>query len=146
MQAFRFIGILVLLSWSALVTGGQTQPAPVTITVNGDGSGAATGDMVTARFADNDIEFIGCGIRIFDDGAGGVFHWGFCQAEDSTGTPAFCSTMRPELLEAMHATSDYSFITFDWNAEGECQHVGFSTQSFYIPERVTAAPGRSGGR
>jgi hypothetical protein len=32
------------------------------------------------------------------------------------------------------ALSDYSFITFSWIADGTCRAIGFSTQSFYIPD------------
>lgn len=133
---------LALAFVSALAIAGNTQPAPIAVTLNADGSGNAIGDMVTARYSDNEIEFIGCGIRIYDDGAGGSFQWGFCQAADSADTRAFCSTMRNDLLDVMKATSDYSFITFAWNAAGECTHIGFSTQSFYIPEKAAAHPGR----
>ncbi|HEY0659887.1 MAG TPA: hypothetical protein VGD21_00975 [Lysobacter sp.] len=114
---------------------GLVQPAVVEVTTNADGSGNAFGNMVTARFADNDVEFIGCGIRFFDDGAGGTFELGFCQAANSADEAGFCQTTRPDLLEAMKATGDYSFITFAWNPDGECRAIGFSTQSFYIPDK-----------
>jgi len=39
----------------------------------------AQGDLWTARTADNDVEFIGCGTRVLDDGAGGTFLFGFCR-------------------------------------------------------------------
>lgn len=126
------IGILSLISSVAMA--GLLQPAIVEVTINGDGSGSAFGNMVTARFAENDVEFIGCGIRVLDDGAGGTFEFGFCQAANSADVRGFCETTRPDLLEAMKATGDYSFITFSWNAAGECRGIGFSTQSFYIPD------------
>lgn len=91
-------------------------------------------DMVTARFSDNDVEFIGCGIRTFDDGAGGTFTFGFCQATDSAGVNGFCQSTNTDLLLAMAATADFSFITFGWDAVGDCTRIGFSTQSFYLPD------------
>lgn len=126
--------VLSLLLFSSMTLAGYLQPAPVEVTLNPDGSGSATGDMISARFSDNDVEFIGCGIRAFDDGAGGVFYFGFCQAADSTDLHGFCSTQRSDLLDAVKSISDYSFITFSWNAAGECTLIGNSTQSFYIPE------------
>ena len=30
--------------------------------------------------------------------------------------------------------SDTSFVIFTWNADGECTFVGYSTQSFYLPD------------
>lgn len=144
MKTTTITAALVFALFSMLAIAGITQPAPVTVTLNVDGSGSATGDMTTARHSDNDVEFIGCGVRVYDDGAGGSFQWGFCQVGDSADNRGFCSTMRTDLLEIMKATSDYSYITFSWNTAGECDHIGFSTQSFYIPEKATSAPGRSG--
>ena len=46
----------------------QEQPAPVVVTLNADGSGAANGAQSTARFSKNKVEYIGCGVRRFDDG------------------------------------------------------------------------------
>jgi hypothetical protein len=120
--------------FSTFAVAGYLQPAPVVVTLNDDGSGFATGDMVSARFAANAVELIGCGTRTFDDGAGGTFMFGFCQAADSANVQGFCSTTRPDLLEAMHATGDFSFITFAWDVNGECTRIGHSTQSFYIPD------------
>ena len=40
----------------------------------------------------------------------------------------------PELVITMAATADFSFITFNWDENDECTRIGFSTQSFYLPE------------
>lgn len=125
-----------LLLFASVSLAGFVQPAPVEVTLNPDDTGTALGDMVTARFSDNEVEFIGCGIRRFDDGAGGTLDFGFCQATDSNGVQGFCSTEDPEMLDIMKAVSSYSFITFAWNADGECTQIGFSTQSFYIPQHM----------
>lgn len=133
---FRYLFVAAVL---ALVTSGVyagfTQPAPVEVDLVGM---SALGDQVTARAAKNDIDFIGCGIRMFDDGAGGSFSFGFCQAQDSDEEQVTCFTTNASLLEAMHATSDYAFITFSWVDDGsggfECTRIGFSTQSFYLPK------------
>jgi hypothetical protein len=127
---------------STLASAGFLQPAPVIITPNGDGSGFAQGDMVTARFAPDTISLIGCGTRTVDDGAGGTFHFGFCQATDAAGVQGFCSTDRADLLEAMHATADFSFITFAWDVDGFCTRIGTSTQSFYIPDFFASKPAK----
>jgi len=134
MNTKHWISAAALALFSSAAAAGFLQPAPVLITVNGDGSGAAQGDMVTARFAPDTISLIGCGTRTIDDGAGGTFHFGFCQATDAAGLQGFCSTDRADLLEAMHATADFSFITFAWDVDGFCTRIGTSTQSFYIPD------------
>lgn len=117
-----------LLSLSAIA--GYLQPAPVIIEMNEDLSGTAGGDMVTARYADNDVELIGCGSTKFSGG----FVFGFCQATDAEGNSAFCNTDDAVLLEQMQQTSDYSYVSFSWDSSGTCTRLRFSTQSFYIPE------------
>ncbi len=128
--------LLAVLLLSVNVYAGFKQPAPVEITYTVDG-GSAQGDMNTARFSDNDFEFIGCGIRAFDDGAGGVYDWGFCQASVEEEVTVTCFVIdNPELMEGINVLSDSSFITFSWDDDGEgnltCNRVGASTQSFYL--------------
>ena len=121
-----------------LVTGmasaGLVQPAEITVDVV---NMIASGDQLTARNAKNDVEFIGCGIRVTDTGFG-TFSFGFCQASDSEGVEITCFTQNAELLDVMKTTSDFAFITFSWKDDGaggaECRRIGFSTQSFYLPK------------
>lgn len=120
-----------------MVLAGLERPVPVDINLNADDSGDAQGDMVTARFSDNDVEFIGCGVRVWKMADGSYMNWGFCQARDADEVEVFCSTEDPDLLDVMKATSSYSFITFSWDADEECTHIGFSTQSFYLPEHTS---------
>ncbi len=124
-----FIVLMAMLPLSLFA--GYTQPQSVVID---DVNRLATGDMVTARFADNDLEFIGCGIRKIASG-GAVISFGFCQArEGAEGSESvICQTQDEALLNGIYAISDYSFITFSWNEDGECTRIGNSTQSFYIP-------------
>jgi hypothetical protein len=119
---------------STVAIAGYVQPAPVTVTLNGDGSGTAFGDMVSARFAPDAVSVMGCGTRRFDNGLGATSYFGFCQATDATGVQGFCSTTNPDLLDQMKATGDFSFVIFAWDVNGECTRIGFSTQSFYIPD------------
>jgi len=114
---------------------GFTQPAPVMIDIDGL-DGTALGDMVSARNSENEFEFIGCGIRAFDDGAGGAFHTGFCQASIEEGVTYTCFTDNKGLLEGLQMIADASFITFSWVDDGfgnlTCTRIGSSTQSFYL--------------
>ncbi len=130
----RYVLISAILAiFSSIAVAGLVQPAPVIIVINDDTSGFAQGDMWTARTANNDVEMIGCGTRVIELDGGGTFLFGFCQAVDADDTPAFCSTQNQDLLDAMKSTSDFSFITFNWDDAGECTRIGFSTQSFYLP-------------
>jgi hypothetical protein len=127
----RYVLIPAILAiFSSIAVAGRVTPASVDID---EDNMFAQGDMWTARTADNDVEYIGCGIRVLDDGAGGTLLFGFCQAGDADDVEIFCSTFNPDLLDALKAISDFSFITFSWDGAGVCKSVGFSTQSFYLP-------------
>lgn len=110
---------------------GSVQPFPVDVDLT---TRIANGDMVTARYSANDNEFIGCGIRKFDDGAGGATAFGFCQAEDADGERIICNTDNAELLDAISSSAAFSFVTFSWNEDDRCTRIGFSNQSFYLPK------------
>jgi len=137
--------IKILLSTTALTllaaaaSAGLKQPAPVIVDFD---LMFAQGDQVTARIAKDDVSFIGCGVRVFDDG----FAFGFCQASDSEENQIVCLTENPYLLQSIGGISDLAFITFsfvqsgvDMNGDPEydCTRVGSSTQSFYIPNFTT---------
>jgi len=130
-KKLSIVAVLALLP--SLAFAGLTRNVPVESNLNPDGSGGGAGNMTTARFSNNTIEYIGCGTRNFDFGDGNLFTFGFCQAGDSAGTEVFCSTENPAIVESIRAISDFSFITFRFNTNGNCEAVGFSTQSFYIP-------------
>jgi hypothetical protein len=129
MRVKRNALMALLALFASTAFAGYTQPQVVEI----DPAGFAHGDQWTARASDNDLEHIGCGIRKFDDGAGGAISFGFCQARDAAGVDGFCSTENAALLEAMESTSAFAYITFNWNADGQCTRIGNSTQSFYLP-------------
>ena len=118
---------------SSAAFGGLVQPFPVDVDLTGM---IASGDMVTARYSDNATEFIGCGIRKISDGAGGVFEFGFCQAEDRAGNRIICNSTDPAVLDAISSSGDFGFVTFSWDAMDQCTRIGFSNQSFYLPRRL----------
>ena len=118
---------------SALAFAGAVTSISVEVELNDDGSGTASGAMVTARTSDNDFELIGCGTKEFKNFTG----FGFCQAADFEDNYIVCTTTKPHLLDAMKATGDYSYIRFDVDKKGECTRIDFSTQSFYLPSNVT---------
>src|SRR5688572_11579378 len=99
------IGLLALSSSVAMA--GRVQPAPVTITVEADGSGNASGNMATARASANDVEYIGCGVRKRITATGDVAATGFCQAGDAAGVTASCFTDNIDLLDAIENVADY---------------------------------------
>ena len=129
----KLIAIGLLTLSSSIAMAGLVKTVPVTVTVNADGSGSANGSMASARASGNDVEYIGCGVRRYANAAGGADAYGFCQASDAKGVTAYCFTTNADLLDSFENVADYSFVTFNYDAEGQCQLVGVSTQSFYIP-------------
>lgn len=129
------LALAVLVLGSSAAMAGLANEFPVDVTLNPDGSGTAAGSMTTARFSKNNVEYIGCGLRRNDDGAGGVFLFAFCQASTADEIVGFCETDNPALIASIGDQDDFSFIVFAWNAAGECRSIGNSTQSFYIPKK-----------
>lgn len=128
MKARHILISAILALFSSIAVAGYVQPLPVLIVINPDTSGLAQGDMWTARTAGNDVEFIGCGIRLTDS-----LSWGFCQAADADGDQMTCFTLNPVLLDAIKTISDFSYIEFTWDVAADCTSIGISTQSFYLP-------------
>lgn len=129
----RWISMAILGLASSAALAGLVQSVPVSVTVNADGSGAANGDMLSARRSANAVEYIGCGVRRYEDSTGAVTAYGFCQATTAASVSGFCSTDNAELLDAIESISAYSYVTFAWRADGTCRMIGNSTQSFYLP-------------
>ena len=133
--------MVLLAAALSLVAGaafaGLQQPAEVIVDFD---NGFASGDQYTARTSKNDVEFIGCGTRNFDDGTFS-FTFNFCQASDGDGNSVVCTTENPVLINAIEEISDFAYITFSWDDDGsgvlECIRVGSSTQSFYLPNFTT---------
>ena len=124
-----------LLLLSVAVSAGYTQPVPVEIDFDGQ---FAHGDLSSARHSDNEFEHIGCGIRVFETGVGDeVTYYGFCQARLEEEVNVVCTTFNKNLLNAIKAISDHSYVTFSWSDDGTgnltCTRIGNSTQSFYLP-------------
>ena len=93
-------------------------------------------NMVAARYSDNDVEEIGCGIRIRAVGTS----FGFCQATTVDGETVACLTTDPVLFDAIDFVDDYSFILYEWTEDltlgnFTCTSIGVSTQSFYLPDQ-----------
>ena len=130
-----FLSTIFLMLVATTGFAGYFQDVPVIIDFN---SGFSEGNQLTAKTAPNDVEYIGCGVRNFNDGAFS-FRFGFCQAGDAAGNEVFCDTQNPSLVDDIGSMSDYAYITFSWREVApdvyECIRVGSSTQSFYLPEK-----------
>jgi len=135
-----------LMLASPLAFAGYAQPQPVLVTVNADGSVSASGDMLTARTSKAKIpdpvtgknyepELIGCvayNLGPSVSGTGAVYSYGFCQATNTEGVQAICFTEDADLLDVLKIVSDRSYLSFHWDADGNCTYIRASTQSFYL--------------
>ena len=127
----RSLLYMLTLATSA-VSAGQVNQVPVLLDLQ---ARTASGSMSTARYSDNPFEFIGCGVRYSVQPDGSLFGSGFCQAGIAEDVFFTCFTENLALVDRISSGSDYSYVTFRWNANDECTFVGFSTQSFYLPSR-----------
>ena len=146
MKLVKLISAGALLLASSLAFAGFENTVPVQAGLNEDGSGFAFGDMLSARDAKSDNEFIGCGVRSFDDGQGNTFQSIFCQATGAEFDPVTgeriedteitvrCVSESPQLYDSLKMIDSYSFISFSFDETGTCTRVGVSTQSFYLPK------------
>ncbi len=124
-----------LLSMPAFA--GTTLPQEVVVDLE---NMRANGDMTTARTTRGKAAYIGCGTRNSEGADGSLFSWAFCQARNAEEEQVVCTTFNPELVATVRAVSDFSFVTFRWtedeNGALTCNHMGFSTQSFYLGKQV----------
>lgn len=134
MKIKHVISAAALTLVSTVASAGLYQPRPVTLDLV---NRVADGDMLTARDSLNPGDFIGCGVRSTNSG----FSWGFCQAGFSLTPGEFftCYTEDLNLLDAIKALDDFSYIVFRWDVDGNCTYIGNSTQSLYVPDLKSKA-------
>jgi len=133
MQIKKLLVIMALTIISITAYAGYAQPAPVTITDNGDGTFTASGDMWTARSSKSDFTSIGCGTKKLTTD----YSYGFCQATDEDDQYVSCWTEDAHVLDAISAVNDTSYIRFDADTNGECVRIDVSSQSFYAALTTT---------
>ena len=129
---FLFTAILALVTSAALA--GEYRPAPVVVDLD---LREASGDLWSARFSKGDVEFIGCGVRAIDDGAGGAFLYALCEGKDSDGNRAVCFALNPGLVEAVLGLGDFGFLTFAWDASFQCTDIKTIQASFNLHNRLS---------
>jgi hypothetical protein len=122
---------VITLFYASAGLAGNSIDGPVQVNLD---EKFAQGVQTTARFSNNDVEAIGCGARVTDDGVNSVAYFGFCQATDANGVNVVCATFSPDLVDAINSVANYGFLLFTWNDNNECLSVRNSTQSVYIPD------------
>jgi hypothetical protein len=110
---------------------GATVDRPVTVQYFADNSGVAGGSLSTARFSENNIEYIGCNIQVTRQ-KGGIPIFALCQANTADRVVATCFTDNRDFIEAIGSIKEFSNISFQWSADGLCSSVIVNAQSFNI--------------
>ena len=91
----------------------------------------AGGLMPAARFSEEPVEWIGCGVRhTLVDGV--LDSWAWCTATENPETSVHCIALDAELIDKIADLNHYSYVVFGWDESGECTYFGFSTQSGQI--------------
>lgn len=116
---------LALVAAPALA--GYKQSAPVSITMNTDGSGEFSGALGDARASSDGVQYIGCA---FGAGSG---PWGWCYAVDAAGRNAWCLLNSAGQLQALGAIGPSSHIRVDFDRSFNCTSLQIDNFSYSRP-------------
>jgi len=136
MNFVRLLLSAAMLLMSSVAFAGMFKIDPVTIFDYGD-TGRAGGNLIAARFSDNDYERIGCAVGNGDDGA-----YAYCEAslvaDDDGGV--YCITYDPSMIDTIASIDTLSYVYFEWKYDGVganlCTHVTVATRSIHIPAKL----------
>ena len=124
----------VLLLVCAQAFAGAYNAAPVYIDIEEQW---AEGNLIAARFSDNDAERIGCAVGngvLSPDPANA--HYAYCEASLVAGESVSCLTYDPAMIDTIASINSFSYVYFRWNDEGMCTHVTVATRSTHIPGKL----------
>ena len=135
MNSVRLLLSAAILLVSSFAYAGAFKIAPVTIFDNGE-TGNAGGNLIAARFSDNEYERIGCAVASGDNGP-----YAYCEAsldaDDDGGV--YCITYDASMINAIASINTLSYVYFEWKFDGVnknlCTHVTVATRSIHIPSK-----------
>jgi len=116
------IGAVVV---SSHATAGQQFESTVSVT----SSHRATGSIGATRNSANTSEYIGCSYKTKHLGGGVYSEAVRCYARSQTGSFASCSSSEEELVTAVRALNDSSYMSFTGDSEGNCTELVFFSDS-----------------
>lgn len=91
---------------------------------------AASGSMTSARYSKDDLQKIGC-----SGGVNPIFEGSFasCFATDKVEHTLACVTTNPNMVQAVSAITDSSFLGFTTaNGSGQCLSIDVNNLSAYL--------------
>ena len=129
--------IATLISAILFTTAAQAGFGPfiddVLVTDLGGGLTMVEGSLVGVRFADDDVQQIGCRVRGDKIGSSSVA----CAAIDINENFYFCFSFDPALIEAAKSISPFSYVNFTYDETAECGSLLVSVRSHHIPDANT---------
>ncbi|XYI02308.1 hypothetical protein ACMHYB_22115 [Sorangium sp. So ce1128] len=126
MQIAAAVVALVSVAAAGNAIAGNTYHAGVFIdTVASEASGTA----YAARTSSNSVERIDCEVNGYSSGTATVC----CFATNAAGVFKECSSFFAGIVAAAQAISDYSAISFSWNAQGSCTSLSVHSGSRFLP-------------
>ena len=116
--------VFLILGVSGFLFAGYTLDAPVLVVKYSDGSGFGVGAMSSARYSENDVEWISCSVidaRLL------------CYAQDASGTGINGFSYNPEFIDTLKIMNDSSYIMFVVDSNGEITRFGIENTSALLP-------------
>lgn len=119
----------LLLSFTAYA--GLFKIDPVTI-VGDEEAGRASGNLIAARFSENEYERIGCAVAYREDK-----QFAYCEASLEPGDESgvYCVTEDPVVIDTIASINTFSYVYFAWES-GKCTEVTVATRSIHIPAKL----------
>jgi len=90
----------------------------------------ASGAVGSARNSADSKQYIRCYIHHITGWAGPM---AYCEAVDSNGIVLGCRTTDPNKISVLYAMTDYSYIYFQADANGDCTELVIDNRSFFPP-------------
>jgi len=117
----------LVLATSVTVEAGQRTDAFVVVSTT---SRVASGSMGSARQSSGTVQSIGCSVVYPPN----LPQWGSCVATNSAGTSATCAFSGNEYWHLLSTLGDDAYITFKWDASGNCTSLEIRNYSYYMPK------------
>jgi hypothetical protein len=122
--------VVAMLLVPVVVRAGYQQAEPVSTYINSDGSGSASGSLVTARNTSSDsTEYIGCSAYVYSGYDPSIY----CAARDATDGYLGCYSSDPKFVSLVETMTTGSLISFYADAYGNCMSLGINNFSYVGP-------------
>ncbi len=89
----------------------------------------AYGSLGSARNSADTVQYIGCYISAYSNGAEYVG----CFARNAANTYVSCSSSVPQIINAVRALGGDGYLYFDYDASGACTSVDVRQVSYFVP-------------